>query len=102
MQSLTKISYGLSWSGTSPVGTVSIQVSNDYALDPNGGVENAGTWNTASLNYNGAVVTTIPISGNTGNGFIDVLETAGYAIRLIYTSASGTGSLTATVVGKVS
>lgn len=102
LQSITRPSYSLAWTGTSPVGTVSVQFSNDYSLNPNGTVDNAGTWNTATLNLNGSAVTTVPISGNTGNAFIDIEGTGAYAMRLIYTAGSGTGSLTVIVNGKVS
>lgn len=102
LQSLTKASYTVSWSGTSPVGTISIQGSNDYALNPDGTVLNTGTWNTLTLQVNGLPTTTVSISGNTGNGAVDVLETALYAVRLIYTAGSGVGSLTAIFNGKVS
>ena len=102
IQKLSMISYGLSWAGSTPVGTVSVQVSNDYALDPSGVVKNAGTWNTITLQYNGITVTVVPVSGNTGNGFIDVDATAAYAMRLIYTAGSGTGSLQAIIAAKVS
>jgi len=102
LQSLTMGSYAVSWSGTSPIGTLSLQVSDDYSLDPNGQVNNPGTWNTAPLSVGGTTSNTIPITGNTGNGYIDILGTGAYASRLIYTAASGTGSLTITVVGKVS
>lgn len=101
LQSLSCGSYAVSWVGTSPVGTLSLQVSDDYKLNPDGSVENAGTWNTAPLSSGGSTVSTIPVSGNTGNGFIDILGTGAYAIRLIYTAGSGTGSLTVTVNGKV-
>lgn len=100
--SLTGVAYGLSWSGTSPVGTVSVQVSNDFSLNPDGTVANAGTWNTLTLSVNGQPATTIAVTGNTGNGFIDVDPTAAYAVRIVYTAGSGTGSLTVTVNGKVS
>lgn len=102
LQSLTKASYSLSWSGTTPVGTVSVQGSNDYSLNPNGSVLNAGTWNTLTLSVNGQPATTVAVSGNTGNGAIDIVETALYALRLIYTAGSGTGSLTVVFNGKVS
>jgi hypothetical protein len=92
LQSLSKVSYHLSWTGSSPVGTASLQVSNDYSLLPNGQVNNPGTWQT---------VTTSTVSGSPGTGFIDAI-TGAYATRLIYTSTSGTGTLTATVAGKVS
>lgn len=101
LQGLTKVSYGLSWSGSTPVGTMAVQVSNDYALDPSGAVLNAGTWSTLPLTDDtGAVVTSLPVSGNTGTMFIDV-TTAAYAIRCFYDRSSGTGTLQATVTGKV-
>lgn len=102
LQSLSQCSYSLSWTGTSPVGTCSVQVSNDYAQNAVGGVANAGAWTTITLNQSGTPSTTIAISGNTGNGFIDINDTAAYAIRLIYTAGSGTGTLNATFNGKVS
>ncbi len=101
LQSLTKVSYGLSWSGTSPVGTVSVQGSNDYALNAEGGVLNAGTWTSLTLNVNGTPSSTVAVTGNTGTGIVD-LETGIYALRLIYTAGSGVGSLTVTINGKVS
>lgn len=102
IQKLSMISYSLSWSGTAPVGTVSVQVSNDYSQNADGTVAHAGTWNTMTLNYNGTAVTVIPVTGATGNGFIDIDETAAYAMRLIYTAVSGTGSLNVIIAGKVS
>ena len=101
LQSISQVCYSVNWTGTSPVGTISVQASNDYSLNPNGTVENPGTWSTMVLQYNGTAVTTIPISGNTGNGLIDITDTAAYAIRLVYTFTSGTGTMTATVSGKV-
>ena len=98
---ISMLSYGFSWVGTSPVGTVSVQVSNDYALDVTGAVANAGTWNTLTLNVGGTPATTVAVSGNTGNGGVDIFQTGFYAIRCIYTRASGTGTLQATIAGKV-
>ena len=98
----TGCSYTVSWSGTSPVGTLSVQVSNDYSVLPNGVVNNSGTWTTVYLNVNGTPATTISVSGNTGSGFINIAEMEAYAIRLIYTAGSGTGTLNATINGKVS
>lgn len=101
LQSLSMVSYGVSWTGTTPVGTIAVQASNDYTVAPTGGTGNAGTWNTLPLDLNGTIVTSIPVSGNTGNGMIDIDGLAAYAIRLVYTKGSGTGSLTVTVNGKV-
>ena len=95
IQKLSLASYGVSWTGTSPVGVITVQVSNDYSQNADGSVKNAGTWNTLNLSA------TANVSGNTGNGFIDIDSIAGYAIRLIYTKTSGTGTLQAIVSGKV-
>jgi hypothetical protein len=101
LQSLSKCSYSVSWTGTSPVGAVSVQVSNDYSLNPNGTTNNAGTWNTLAFEYNGSLVTSIPITGNSGSGLIDILETSAYAIQLVYTATSGVGTMQAIINGKV-
>lgn len=95
IQKLSEISYSYSWSGVSPVGTVTIQVSNDYAQNSDGTVKNAGTWNTLPLTSSTAV------SGNTGVGFIDVVGTGAYAIRTVYTPTSGSGTLNAIISAKV-
>lgn len=84
------------------MGTVSVQVSNDYALDAKGDVANSGTWNTIFfIDTAGSVATSFAVSGNTGNGQVDI-QTGAYAIRTLYTRASGTGTLQVTVSGKVS
>jgi hypothetical protein len=102
LQSLTSCSYELSWTGAAPIGTASIQFSNDYSLGADGKTANAGNWVTATLSLNGAPVSSIPISGSPGNAFIDIDKTAAYAVRLVYTKTSGTGTLKATVNAKVS
>ncbi len=102
LQSMTGASYSLSWTGTSPVGTAAIEVSNDYALNGDGTVKNAGTWNVLTLDLNGTPVSSVPVTGNAGTGFIDIRKTMAYAIRLVYTSTSGIGTLDAVFVGKVS
>lgn len=102
LQSLTVGSYTYSWVGTAPVGTVAVQISNDYSLNPNGTVNNAGTWTTIFFTLNGSsVVSSAPVSGGTGNGIIE-WTTGAYAIRTVYTKTSGTGTLQAIVNGKVS
>ena len=101
IKATSMVGYSFSWSGTSPVGTISIQVSNDYEVANNGSVLNSGTWNILPLEYGGTVVTAIPLSGNTGTGFIDIGALSGYAIQPIYTFTSGTGTLQAVATGKV-
>lgn len=101
LQSLSLVNYAISWTGTTPVGTLALETSSDYQIAPSGTVINAGTWNIAPLGVNGAYATSIAISGNTGVGTIDVLQTGTYAVRLLYTAASGTGTMTIIVSGKV-
>lgn len=98
---LSHVSYGVSWSGSTPIGAISVQVSNDYSQNEDGSVKNAGTWNTLTFSVGGSPTTSIPVSGNTGNGMIDIVDTAVYALRLVYTATSGTGTLNAILCAKV-
>lgn len=100
LQSLTMVNYAISWSGTTPVGTVSVEASNDCTVNAEGGVS-GGIWNPLPLDLNGVTVTTIPITGNTGNGMIDIDGLSAYAVRLVYTFTSGTGTLAVVITGKV-
>lgn len=96
IQFLSLVSYAVTWSGTSPVGTVTVEVSNNYSQNTDGTTKNPGTWDTLPLSAPTGV------SGNTGSGFIDIDANAGHALRLVYTAASGTGTMNVTVNGKVS
>ncbi len=104
VQKLSQISYSCSWTGTSPVGSISVQGSDDYSIKPGGAnaVQNPGTWNNLVLSYNSGTTTSIPISGNSGNGLIDIAATGIYALRLVYTATSGTGNMNVIVTAKVS
>jgi hypothetical protein len=98
IQGLSGLSYDISWSG-SPVGTFQVQVSNTYSQSPTGIVLNAGSWNTIPPS---SFTGTYPIpAGTPGNGFLDVVGTEAAWIRLAYTAASGTGTLTVLASGKV-
>lgn len=96
IQKLSMISYDISWDGSSPVGDMSIQVSNSYSTNADGSVRNPGNWTTVPL------TALAPVSGNTGNGFIDIDASGAYAIRLVYTRTSGTGTMQAIISAKVS
>lgn len=100
---LSMPSYAYSWTGTSPVGAIAVQVSNDYKIASNGAVINAGTWTPLYIQLNGgsSLVNTIPLSGDSGSGFIDIPITGAYAIRTVYTRTSGTGTLKVTINAKV-
>jgi hypothetical protein len=94
VQNISMASYDISWSGSTPVGVITVQVSNTYQQNADGSVRVAGNWTTLVLSA------ATPVSGNTGNGFVDVDATAGYAIRCVYTPTSGTGSLNVVLNGK--
>lgn len=101
LQSLTMANYAVSWTGTSPVGTLSVEASNDCVVSVTGGVS-GGTWNPLPLDLAGVTVTTIPVTGNTGKGMIDISGLSAFAVRLVYAFTSGVGTLSATINGKVS
>ncbi len=96
IQNMSELSYDISWTGSSPVGVASVQVSNTYTQNADGSVRNAGNWNTIPLDNS------TNISGNSGNGFIDIDSIGAFAVRLVYTFGSGTGTMNAVITGKVS
>lgn len=94
IQNLSMIGYDISWSGT-PTGTFSVQVSNTYSQNADGSVKNAGSWTSLTLSSPTAAI------GSSGSGFIDIDQISAYAMRLVYTAATGSGTLNATINGKV-
>jgi hypothetical protein len=95
IQKLSMIGYDISWTGAAPVGVMSVQVSNTYSENADGTVKTPGNWTTLTLS------SPTTVSGATGNGFIDVDATGAYAMRLVYTRTSGTGTMNATITAKV-
>ncbi len=96
ISNISMMSYAYSWAGTAPVGAIDVQVSDDYSQNADGTVKNAGTWNSLPLSP------TPSVSGNTGNGLVDIDQLGAYAIRTVYTPGSGTGTLNVVYKGKVS
>lgn len=71
------------WSGTTPVGTVTIEVSNDH--QENGGVvTNAGTWTAMTSPAQ------LAVSGNTGNGLQECNNRSFAWVRVNFAKTSGT------------
>ncbi len=102
IQYLDDVGVQFSWSG-SPVGTFSVEISADYARDINGNVTNQGNWVPIVFSYwNGSILvtgTSVPTSVGSPVYFDLALLSAPW-IRPVYTSASGTGTLTAVITAK--
>lgn len=98
IQRLPGISYDIAWLGT-PTGTFQVQLSNTVTLNPDGTAASAGNWTTLPSS---AFAGTYPVpSGSAGSGFLDVVGTEAYAVRILYTRSSGSGSLTIVPCAKV-
>lgn len=77
------------WTGTSPVGTLNIQVSNDYNPDN-------GNGNWVTLDFGSAIA----ISGNTGSLNITINQLPYTYLRAQYSKVSGTGTLNCSITTK--
>lgn len=96
LTNITKVAYEVIWTGTSPVGECTVQASNDYSENADGSVRNTGTW--VELPLSG----TASVTGNSDSGIIEMDSIAAYAIRLVYTRTSGTGTMNVILTAKVS
>lgn len=94
IQNTSMLSYDISWTG-SPNGSFSVQASNTFTQNSDGTVRNVGNWDTLPLS------SSTVITPGAGSGMIDIDASGFYAIRLVYTPTSGTGTLNATISGKV-
>ncbi len=79
-QYMDNIGIVLNWTGTSPVGVISIEVSNDQIV-----------WN--ALDFGQA----IPISGNSGSHIIEITQLPFTYLKAVYTKTSGVGTLFASI-----
>lgn len=96
----TLVGYSFVWSGGgAPVGVITVEVSNDYSIDADGSVRNAGTWHPL-LDSAGDPIEAA-VSGNTGDGYFTVTGHPAYAIRPKYTRTSGSGTMVCVVTTKV-
>ena len=82
---LDKASITLNWTGTAPVGTITVEARNG----------SDDVWH--ELDFGSA----ISISGNTGSHELIFNELPFEEIRVLYTAGSGTGTLDAILVAKV-
>lgn len=84
--------YQVSWSGTTPVGELFVEVTNDdYLLNPSTAV-----WSRLDFG------SSITVSGNTGNHIININQYPGRYMRLFYDADAtpGTGTLNAVLTSK--
>ncbi len=95
IQFMDNIAMQFIWSaGSTPIGTIAIQVSLDYAQDSQGVVTNSGTWTALTISPS------LAISGNSGSLYVDLNQLGAPWVRAVYTKTSGTGTLNAYIAGK--
>lgn len=82
VEQVDQITYDISWTGSTPVGEIFVQYSN-----------NNESWNNLDFG------TTIDISGNSGSHKIDVQLITSKYMRLFYDFTSGTGTIQAHIKG---
>jgi len=87
---LDNMCYHIVWSGSSPVGEIKVQVTNDD-YDKTGVVP---TW--TDLDFG----TTIGISGSSGSHILSVNQYPGKWVRIKYIRTSGSGTLNVKLVAK--
>ena len=80
----------VTWTGSSPVGVITIEASNSKADEFTKGTEVYEVLDFASA---------INVSGNSGSHQINFTALPFRAMRFVYTASSGTGNLTAHVNG---
>lgn len=102
IQNVSMPSYALSWTSSSISGKAAIQVSNDFSTGSPNKAANAGTWTTVPLSVNGSTVQYVTINTDNSTAFIDLALLSAYAVRLVYSPTSGTGTLQAVISGKSS
>lgn len=79
---------------STPTGTLSVEVSLDYAQTSTGEVTNTGTWVAISSS------STSIVSGSPTAVYYDLNQLSAPYVRLTYVNASGSGTLNAYLSGK--
>lgn len=92
IRTLRACAFQATWTGT-PTGTIAIQGSIDYSQGLTS-VISSGTWVDMGISVSN------PPAGSVGSVLIDVGMTGVPFIRLVYTNASGTGTLSVKASGK--
>ena len=84
VQNLDKASIFVEWTGSSPSGTITVEVRNS----------SSGTW--YALDFGSAIT----VSGASGTHSIILNELLFVDMRLVYTRTSGSGTINATIASK--
>jgi len=83
----------LHWTGA-PVGDFYFQISSNYAQDIEGNVTNPGNW--VVLPVSPAIVA----SGTPDDAYVDLNQLSAMYVQVVYTAASGSGTLNAIITAK--
>jgi len=95
IQWLDNIGIQLNAVTSSAIGVFAVQVSADYFQDIEGNVTNAGNWTTIPL------PSSPTLSGSNETIYIDLNQLSAPWIRVIYTPASGSGTVNGFITAKV-
>lgn len=79
------------WTGSTPVGTLQIQGSNDIVAS----ISNVTNWSNV-----GGTAGTAAVSGNAGSAMLEIPVAEYHYVRVVYTKTSGTGTINATFFSK--
>lgn len=93
IQFLDNIGYQANLLTGTPDGTLSVEISADYAQDNNGNVTHAGNWITLTSQ----AIT----AGQPSNVYFDLNQLSAPWIRLFFESSSGTGTMDAFITAKM-
>ncbi len=85
VQNLDNIGISVSWSGTSPIGELFVEVTNDTDKP------DQASWIWTQLDFGAPIA----ITGNTGSHLININQVPFTKMRLQYEAGSGIGQLTA-------
>lgn len=104
-QWLDNIGIQFNWTGSSVSGNFQVQVSADYARDPNGSVTNAGNWAPLTLTYlvGSSFVSSQNVPTTVGSPiYLDLNQLSTPWIRVVFTTSNGSsdGILNAYITAK--
>lgn len=82
------------WVTSDGIGTFGVQISSDHMQDAEGNITVSGNWVTLPL------TPAITSASANDDAYVDLNQLSAQYLRVIYTRVSGTGTLSAIVIGK--